>query len=224
MCFGVCQAGRHSWIESALTLCGSGRRPTRDVADFLVDAMIGTHHQIECFEAAHAEPISRWVASDHALFLLAPMTHPPLTPGKVTAWSCHADESLVLVSSAIEVLAYGVLNQMRLSERQRWIGHLVVAPEWRGRGVGRRFVLALLERTFAIRDVDSVSLVVCPWNGPAVRCYQQLGFEQIGIQRRCFLESLIRHDLLEMKLTRRQFRTLSKRRAAAPAHRDEQAA
>lgn len=186
--------------------------------------MIATHHQIEFFEAAHAEPISRWVSSDHELFLLAPLTHPPLTPRKVTAWSRHADESLVLVSSANELLAYGELNQMPLSERQRWIGHLVVAPAWRGRGLGRRFVLALLERTFAVSDVDSVSLVVFPWNGPAVRCYQQLGFEQIGIQRRRFRESPIRHDLLELKLTRRRFRAHSKRRAAAPAHRDEQAA
>jgi len=186
--------------------------------------MIATQQRIESFAPAHAESVCRWVSSDHELFLLAPLTHPPLTAHKVSTWSHNADESLVLVSRANELLAYGELNQMPLSERQRWIGHLVVAPACRGRGLGRRFVLTLLERAFAIGDVDSVSLVVFPLNEPAVRCYRQLGFVQTGIQKRRFRESPIRHDLLEMKLTRRRFRALSKRRTAAPAHRDGQAA
>jgi RimJ/RimL family protein N-acetyltransferase len=60
---------------------------------------------------------------------------------------------------------------------------LMVAATHRRRGIGR----ALLEQAVAwARDagVSKLELHVFPWNEPAIRLYEQFGFEREGLRRR----------------------------------------
>jgi len=56
------------------------------------------------------------------------------------------------------------------------LARLAVAPGLRGRGVGRRFIGALLERGQAELGVDGSCLFVIEDNAAALRCYRSLGF------------------------------------------------
>ena len=58
----------------------------------------------------------------------------------------------------------------------------MVAAEYRRRGIGR----ALLEQAVAwARDagVRKLELHVFPWNEPAIRLYEQFGFEREGLRQ-----------------------------------------
>jgi phosphinothricin acetyltransferase len=59
---------------------------------------------------------------------------------------------------------------------------LYVEREWRGRGVGRRLLDALVARA---RELDYHKLVLAafPWNEAGMRAYQRAGFRDVGIYR-----------------------------------------
>jgi GNAT superfamily N-acetyltransferase len=61
-----------------------------------------------------------------------------------------------------------------LARRGLYLEDLFVAPEWRGRGIGK----ALLARVAGIavtRDCGRLEWAVLDWNAPAIRFYQSLG-------------------------------------------------
>jgi phosphinothricin acetyltransferase len=59
---------------------------------------------------------------------------------------------------------------------------LYVEREWRGRGVGRRLLDALVARA---RELGYHKLVLAafPWNEAGMRAYQRAGFRAVGIYR-----------------------------------------
>ena len=57
------------------------------------------------------------------------------------------------------------------------LARLVVQPEMRGRGAGRRLIEMLMEAGAAIFPGDEFSLFVLRENTPAYECYRSLGFE-----------------------------------------------
>jgi predicted N-acetyltransferase YhbS len=67
---------------------------------------------------------------------------------------------------------------LALREAEAWVGGMGVAPEARRRGHGRRVMEAILERA-ARRGAGDVFLEVIAENLPAIRLYEQLGFEHV---------------------------------------------
>jgi [ribosomal protein S18]-alanine N-acetyltransferase len=59
-----------------------------------------------------------------------------------------------------------------------YIQALVVAPEWRSRGIGARLLKFAEERIF--RESPNVFLCVSGFNGRAQQFYARLGYERIG--------------------------------------------
>jgi RimJ/RimL family protein N-acetyltransferase len=59
---------------------------------------------------------------------------------------------------------------------------LMVAAEYRRRGIGRSLLTAAVEwaRAAGIRKLE---LHVFPWNEPAIRLYESFGFEREGVRR-----------------------------------------
>ena len=138
------------------------------------------------FESADAAEVSRWVKTAQELKWLAPSTAGPLTAQKVVNWKKPGGLAFVLRygahrdARAAFPVAYGELNPMRLQPDHLWIGHLVVRPERRGRGVGQVMVRAVTDHAFGEVSAARVSLIVFPDNVAAIECYRRVGYRIVG--------------------------------------------
>jgi ribosomal protein S18 acetylase RimI-like enzyme len=124
----------------------------------------------------HADLIATWITDEREAFWLAPRTAPPLTPAKIRAWAHPLAEPLVLADAEGDICAYGELNLLDRTRGEFWLGHLIVDPARRGRGLGRALTCGLAERGFALRGARRITLVVFAENQPAIACYRRSGF------------------------------------------------
>jgi RimJ/RimL family protein N-acetyltransferase len=132
---------------------------------------------LRSFSPEDAEVIVGWVANGRELFWLAPSTDMPLTAGKVIAWTRDRGMPVVLCAGDEgRPVGYAELNPLRRSPTHLWIGHVIVDPAWRGRGVGQRLIQLLVDHAFRSLGARRVSLMVFPHNWAAVRCYLKAGF------------------------------------------------
>jgi len=84
-----------------------------------------------------------------------------------------------VVTLSRAVAAYGVMS---FGAGEAHILNLCVSGPCRCRGVGRRLLGALVERAIAA-GMSEAFLEVRPSNTAAIRLYQALGFEQVGMRR-----------------------------------------
>lgn len=153
--------------------------------------------------------IATWVRGDRELLWLAPRTQPPLTAAKVMAWGREREHRFLLWDAVSgSAVGYSELNEMPGERDSYWIGHFLVDPSRRGRGIGRRFVHALLCQAFQGWNAREVSLVVFPENQSAILCYERNGMETNGREFKYFKETRRRHEFLRMAIRRRRFSQL----------------
>ena len=94
------------------------------------------------------------------------------------------------------VIGYGVMS---LGAGEAHILNVCVREEFRTVGFGRRLLEHLLERAAAAGVIEAF-LEVRPSNLAAIRLYQRLGFEQIGIRRGYYQAPDGREDAIVLKL------------------------
>ncbi len=158
------------------------------------------------FEPRHALHIARWASGDD-LRWLAPNTPPPLTASKVLSWKKENGEALVLATANdLTPFGYGELNLMRNRENCFWLGHIVVRPDLRRRGIGALLLRGLVARAFDHHRAERVSLIVFPDNEAAIRCYRRSGFVKTGDEFHQFLTSREVHRLCRMEISREAWR------------------
>jgi ribosomal-protein-alanine N-acetyltransferase len=99
-------------------------------------------------------------------------------------WSEHEFERLLMDGQVVAhragqgtAVAGFILSRMAAGEAE--ILSVVVAPRWRGRGLGRR-LLDLHLRRLAGLGVATVFLEVEEGNKPALRLYRHAGFREVG--------------------------------------------
>lgn len=161
--------------------------------------------ELRPFESAFADTVVSWIATDRDLLWLAPRTEPPLTRQKVIDWNGERNTMHLLFADGQPVpCAYGETNRMQRKPGQIWLGHLIVDPEIRGRGIGLGLVRLLLEKAFEMRDVKAVALVVFPANLPAIRCYLNAGFTQTRDEYHRFRPDR-KHRMIRMDLARQDW-------------------
>lgn len=157
---------------------------------------------ISAFDERDAAAIVRWAETDADVRLVAPGTAPPLTVEKILAWQRPGGRAYVLrdedLRAASQPLAYAELNPMPSEPHHLWLGHCIVRPDLRGRGLGLRFVRELLSTAFGRLGCRKVSLIVFPDNEPAVRCYRRAGFLALGEEWHVFADD-VRSTLLRME-------------------------
>jgi ribosomal-protein-alanine N-acetyltransferase len=95
-----------------------------------------------------------------------------------------------------QIIGYGVMS---LGAGEAHVLNVCVRDEFRSRGFGRRLLEHLLERA-AAAGVHEAFLEVRPSNTAAIRLYQRLGFEQIGIRRGYYQAVEGREDAIVLKL------------------------
>ncbi len=94
------------------------------------------------------------------------------------------------------IIGYAVMS---LGAGEAHVLNVCVRDEYRSRGFGQRLLEHLLERAQA-SGVNEAFLEVRPSNLAAIRLYQRLGFEQIGIRRGYYQALDGREDAIVLKL------------------------
>jgi len=113
-----------------------------------------------------------------------------LKAGHYANWVCEDTEDK-MVAFCIVSIAVGELN----------ILNLCIAPEERKQGLGKKFMLHIME-TAKEKKAESVFLEVRPSNLGAVALYESLGFNEIGIRTGYYkTEAGEREDALMMAYT-----------------------
>jgi ribosomal-protein-alanine N-acetyltransferase len=111
-----------------------------------------------------------------------------------------------IVDVADEVAGYGILS---MGAGEAHILNICVREDLRCRGIGRRLLEYLLDRS---RDAGmrEAFLEVRPTNLSAIRLYQSLGFEQIGVRRGYYQSVNGREDAAVLRRDLRDWRSTSR--------------
>ncbi|MFH1419607.1 MAG: GNAT family protein [Planctomycetota bacterium] len=169
------------------------------------------------FDPLYAPHVAAWVRTEEELTRLAPGTRWPLTAKKVLAWGRRDSRRFLLARTDLrEPFAYAELNYMPGCPDQMWIGHFLLEPTYRGRSYSIRFADALLATAFLEYTVSDVLLVVFPDNTPAIRCYQRVGMEIMGTERKFFKATEREHLFLRMGISLNRYRSLVAARRLSP--------
>lgn len=101
-----------------------------------------------------------------------------------------------VVEAEGEVAGYGIMSY---GAGEAHILNICIRSDLRGAGVGRRLMDFLLERARAAQMQD-VFLEVRPSNPVAIRLYEALGFERVGVRKAYYQATAGREDALVYKL------------------------
>jgi ribosomal-protein-alanine N-acetyltransferase len=96
-----------------------------------------------------------------------------------------------------EVAGYGIVA---MGAGEAHVLNVCVAAGMRGRGIGRRMMQLLIERS-AQAGMHDVFLEVRPTNPNAIALYQSLGFNEVGRRRGYYQAEVGREDALVLKLS-----------------------
>jgi RimJ/RimL family protein N-acetyltransferase len=95
-------------------------------------------------------------------------------------------------------VGYGEINALDVRARRYWLGHLIVDPEQRGRGLGTALTRLLLVRAFRELRAREVTLVVFPENATAIASYRAAGMFADGEEIHDFASYGLRARMLRM--------------------------
>jgi ribosomal protein S18 acetylase RimI-like enzyme len=126
------------------------------------------------FTTAHAATVAGWPASAEEVAMWCGRREFPLSARTVDAWQQDADVRALLLVLDGEPVGYGEL-WCEPDEDEVELARLIVAPDVRGRGLGRALTRALLAQALGTGRAE-VFLRVHPANERALRCYRGAGF------------------------------------------------
>ena len=132
---------------------------------------------LQPFDVARAELVASWAVGDEVVRSWCAVEGDRVPADVVAGWSEAEDvEAYLLTDADGEPHAYGEL-WLDDEEGEVELARLLVAPDQRGRGVGRRLTRALANRARASHpELPAVFLRVRPENEQAIHCYSGAGF------------------------------------------------
>ena len=71
----------------------------------------------------------------------------------------------------------GLIQKIRLEDRNLHIGRFLIAPHKQGKGIGRKAFQDFVQEMFENEEIESISLTVFESNQRAKNLYQKEGFE-----------------------------------------------
>jgi len=108
------------------------------------------------------------------------------SPEERAQWlGAHGPRHPVLVAeSDVDVVGWASLNVFNARRAYEHVADisLYVERAWRGRGVGRRLLDALIERAIEL-GYHKLVLAAFPFNEAGMRAYGRAGFREVGIYR-----------------------------------------
>ncbi len=126
-------------------------------------------------ELEHASVVTSWSVTPEETRLWCSRDDHPLSADVVTGW-WRVDQvrPWLLLSATGAPVAYGEL-WLDPDADEVELARIIVAPDWRHRGVGRRIVREL-SGVASQSGLRHLYLRVDPRNGAAIRCYRAAGF------------------------------------------------
>ncbi len=147
--------------------------------------------KIRILTAADAEIYSQMrleaLETEPRAFSSSPADHHALTPGQIGERLQPAEGGSFVLGAFHAGNLVGTVGFWR--ERQPKLRHkgtvwgVYVRPEYRGQGLARALMAALVDRTRGYPDLRQVNLAVAATQVAAERLYRSLGFEQFGCER-----------------------------------------
>lgn len=71
----------------------------------------------------------------------------------------------------------GIIQKIKLEDKNLHIGRFLIAPHKQGKGLGRKVFQYFLQEMFENEEIESISLTVFEANQTAYNLYQKEGFE-----------------------------------------------
>ena len=71
----------------------------------------------------------------------------------------------------------GVIQKIKLEDKNLHIGRFLIAPQKQGKGIGRKAFQGFVQEIFGNEEIESISLTVFESNQRAKNLYQKEGFE-----------------------------------------------
>ena len=140
-----------------------------------------------------------WIRDAREAYWVAPRTPPPLTACEVLHWGVAGHCPLLLYElGETTPVGYGEVNELTSGMNRYWLGHLIVDPTQRGRGLGLQLTRLLLAEAFGRFHASDVTLVVFPENTVAIECYRAAGMRDNGYETHHFPAYQRRVRLLRM--------------------------
>lgn len=133
------------------------------------------------FEPARAAEVASWAVGDEVVRAWCAVEGDAVPADVVAGWSQADDVEAYLFAEAEggPWVAYGEL-WLDDEEGEVELARLLVAPERRGQGIGRRLVRELVgQARRAHPGLPEVFLRVRPENSPAIRAYAAAGFVDV---------------------------------------------
>lgn len=91
-------------------------------------------------------------------------------------------------------------------DRCAMLGIAIGEREYRGKGYGTEAIGLLLDYAFNLLNLNNVMLGVFSYNTAAIRCYQKLGFKEIGRRRQARLIGGKPYDVILMDILAEEFK------------------
>ncbi|MEV5411927.1 GNAT family N-acetyltransferase [Thermopolyspora sp. NPDC052614] len=126
---------------------------------------------------AYAETIAAWPASGHEVTMWCGRREYPLPPRVVAEWLREQDVRAYALLDGRDLLGYGEL-WFDAEEDEVELARVIVAPGFRGRGVGRALVRNLTGLALDAGQAN-IFMRVHPDNQAALRCYRHAGFHPV---------------------------------------------
>ena len=130
----------------------------------------------------------RWI-NDFGTTQMLGISPRPMTLEQETAWyeQTAADDGEVAFTIYERATGRAIgncgLHEVDLANRRTVVGIMIGEPDARGRGYGTEAMRLLLDYAFTVLDLHSVMLTVFEYNGAGRRCYENVGFREIGRRR-----------------------------------------
>ena len=84
-------------------------------------------------------------------------------------------------------------------------GIFIGDKDYRNRGYGTEALSLLIEYGFKALNFHNIMLRVYEYNEGAIRCYDKIGFKQIGMRREALQRNLKRHNIVYMDILQNEF-------------------
>jgi diamine N-acetyltransferase len=108
------------------------------------------------------------------------------------------------------------LHEVNLANRSTVVGIMIGEPEARGRGYGTEAMQLLLDYAFTVLGLHSAMLSVYEYNGAGRRCYEKVGFREIGRRRESRWHNGRFWDEIQMDILATEFTSPVLRRLLQP--------